>query len=144
MADEPHTSGPSVEQDPPTHADPETREETIARVVDGVEAVGAERGGSADPSTRRGVNRTLIATLALAGVVGAAVGGAIGLLFTDGGGAAMVVYAGVGALVVAVFAAYVTLAREDGRIEREVERHTGHPPEAPGSPSDPSTDLTPR
>ena len=44
----------------------------------------------------------------------------------------------------AVLASLVVLAREDGRIEREVERSTGTGPVAPGRPQDPKHDLKQR
>lgn len=43
-----------------------------------------------------------------------------------------------------IFGALWTLAREDGRIEREVEEKTGRGPEGPGSPSSHEADLRPR
>jgi hypothetical protein len=56
----------------------------------------------------------------------------------------MVLLAGALALVVGVLSTLILLAREDGRVEREVERktgRTGHEP-GPGSPSSPEHDLT--
>jgi hypothetical protein len=40
-----------------------------------------------------------------------------------------------------LIATLILLAREDGRIEREVERKTGRGPEPPGSPIDPKHDV---
>jgi hypothetical protein len=162
-SDEQRGGEPSVQRDVPANPDVETREETIARVVGEEEAVGAERGGSPDPSTRRGVQRTLAGTLLLFGGIGAAAGAALGVALSfcpgpreegrglgvqgDGIGHTVgyaLVMAVAVAIVVAVIAAFVTLAREDGRTEREVERATGHGPEGPGDPSSPEHDLKPR
>ena len=145
----------SVQRDQPARPDAETREETIARVVDPTEAVGADRGGSADPSTRRGVQRTLAGALAVFGGIGALVGGVLGLVLglspgpfeTDTAlgvvGYTAVMAAG-GALIGGVIGALVTLAREDGRVEREVEESTGRGPEGAASPGAPEHDLTER
>jgi hypothetical protein len=153
----------SVQQDLPANPDVETREETIARVVGDEEAVGADHGGSADPSTRRGVQRTLWATALLTGAVGAAIGFAAGVALSfwpgpeEGGrglgvegsgwshtlGYGLVMAVAVG-IVVAVIASILALAREDGRVERRVEEETGHGPEGPGRPADPEHDLKPR
>jgi hypothetical protein len=145
----------SVQQDLPAHPDTETREETIARVVDPDEAVGAERGGSSDPSSRRGLNRTLGRTLAGLAAAGAIVGAVVGLVLSLSPGPVetdsvvgaighMVALAAAGALVVAVVGALLTLAREDGRVEREVEEATGRGAEGAASPSAPEHDLTER
>lgn len=145
----------SVQRDLPATPDVETREETLARVVDSTEAVGAERGGSADPSSRRGLNRTLAGTLLVFGGAGAAAGAVVGLVLSllpgpfetssvAGTLGYMLALAVAGALITAVLAALLTLAREDGRVEREVEEETGHGPEGPGSPSSPEHDLTER
>lgn len=151
----------TVQQDLPAHPHPETREQTVARVVDEEEAAGAEYGGSPDPSTRRGVQRTLAGTVAIAALLGAVVGGllGLGLSFWPGGPQeggrglgvqgegfahhtlyALVLAAGMAAIF-AVVTAFWTLAREDGRIEREVESRTGRGPEGPGRPSKPEHDL---
>jgi hypothetical protein len=153
----------SVQQDLPAQPDVETREETIARVIDETEAAGAEHGGSPDPSTRRGVQRTLVGTLLVAGATGAVVGAVLGTALSfwpgpreEGRGLGIqgdgvwhtISYAAVMAIalaiVFAVVAAFLTLAREDGRIEREVEEQTGRGPEGAGSPSDPEHDLKAR
>lgn len=157
MADDQQTTGgaPHVAQDLPANPDVETREETIARVVDSEEAVGAERGGSPDPSTRRGVQRTLARTLAMGAAVGAVIGVVAGLILslapgpfeTSSVGAAigyMALLGGALALVVALLAALFTLEREDGRIERKVEEDTGRGPEGIGDPADPAHDLDQR
>jgi hypothetical protein len=147
--------GHSVQQDLPATPDAETREETLARVVDSTEAVGAERGGSSDPSSRRGLNRTLARTLLVFGGAGAAVGAVIGLVLSllpgpfetssVGGTIGYMAALGVaGALITAVLSALLTLAREDGRVEREVEDETGRGPEGAASPSEPEHDLTER
>jgi hypothetical protein len=152
MADEaPHT----VQHDDPPTGHAETREETIARVVDEQEAAGARYGGSADPSARRGVNRALGRTHLVWGVIGAVIGAALGVILglvpgpfeTDGAGSVVgyaVLLAVACGIVAAVLASLVVLAREDGRIEREVERSTGTGPVAPGRPQDPKHDLKQR
>ena len=45
------------------------------------------------------------------------------------------------AIVFGMIATLILLAREDGRVEREVERKTGRAPEPPGSPIDPKHDV---
>lgn len=142
----------SVQHDQQAQPHPETREETIARVVDSVEAVGAERGGSADPSSRRGLNRSLGRALGGFALVGAVAGAALGLALSFAPGpfetnsalgalGYIVALAAAGALVAAVIGALVTLEREDGRVEREVEESTGRGPEGAGRPSAPAHDL---
>lgn len=145
----------SVQRDQPAQPDVETREETIARVIDQTEAAGADRGGSADPSTRRGVQRTLVGAIVVFGGVGAIIGGVLGLVLSllpgpfetssvlGAIGYTAVMAAG-GALIGSMIGALVTLAREDGRVEREVEERTGRGPEGAGSPSAPEHDLTER
>jgi hypothetical protein len=148
--DEP-TGAQSIQRDQPAHVEVETREETLARVMDEDEAVGAERGGSADPSTRRGLNRVLwrtVGTWAAAGfVLGALVGAVLSIApgpFETGSVGDAVGYAlGLGAafaLVVGMLAALFTLEREDGRVERDVEKTTGEQP-APARPNRPGEDL---
>jgi hypothetical protein len=145
----------SVQRDRPARPDAETREETIARVVDETEAVSAERGGSPDPSTRRGVQRTLVGALVVFGAIGAVAGGVLGLVLSllpgpfetssvSGAIGYIAVMAAGGALIGGVIGALVTLAREDGRVEREVEEETGRGPEGAASPSAPEHDLTER
>ena len=133
----------SVQHDEPAYQDVETREETVARVVDAGEAVGAERGGSADPSSRRGLNRTLGRALAIFALAGAIVGAVLGLVLSISVGY-VVALAAAGALATAVVGALLTLAREDGRVEREVEEATGKGPQGAGSPGAPEDDLTER
>jgi hypothetical protein len=130
------TGAQSVQRDDPAHRDVETREETVARVVGEEEAVGAERGGSPDPSTRRGLNRALWRTVAIYAGVGFVAGAIIGLILsmapgpfeTDGVGEAIGYMIGLGlalALVVTLLASLFLLQREDGRVQREeVERRT--------------------
>jgi Flp pilus assembly protein TadB len=155
MDENPQPQPHSVQQDQPAESHAETREETIARVVDETEAVGAERGGSADPSSRRGLNRTLAGALLVFGVAGAVVGGVLGLVLsllpgpfeTSSVGGALGYIAALavaGALIAAVIGTLLTLAREDGRVEREVEEDTGRGPEGVGAPSAPEHDLTER
>jgi len=145
----------SVQQDIPADPDVETREETIARVVGDEEAVSADRGGSPDPSTRRGLNRTLSRTLIVASAAGFVVGAVAGLILSlvsgpfetssVGGAIGYMAMFGIAlAIVVGVLAALFTLEREDGRVERKVTEQTGRESEAPGSPSRPGSDLDPR
>lgn len=150
---EPHSQ--SVQRDQPARVDVETREETIARVIDQTEAVGADRGGSADPSTRRGVQRTLAGAFVVFGAAGALVGGVLGLVLSLlpgpfetssvlGALGYTITMAAAGALIGGVIGALVTLAREDGRVEREVEENTGRGPEGAASPGAREHDLTER
>jgi MFS family permease len=147
----------NVDPHPPTAPSPEPREETIAKAVgeaDAVQEVTPHVKGE-DPSTRRGVNRTVTRSALLFAAVGAVVGAVAGLVLslvpgpleTDGWGATvgyMIVLAGALALVVGVLSTLILLEREDGRIEREVERKTGRTGRepGPGSPSSPEHDLT--
>ena len=155
MDEQPEPQGASVQQDLPAQPHAETREETLARVVDSDEAVGAERGGSADPSSRRGLNRTLGRALTGSAAAGALVGAVLGLVLSLAPGpfetsgvsgvvAYVVVLAVAGTLVTALLGALLTLAREDGRVEREVEESTGRGPEGAGSPGAPEHDLPER
>ena len=153
--DEQHPA--NVDPHPPTAPSPEPREETIAKAVgeaDTVQDVTPQVAGE-DPSTRRGVNRTVTQSALLFAAVGAVAGAVAGLVLslmpgpfeTDGWGATvgyMIVLAGALALVVGVLATLILLEREDGRVEREVERKTGRTGRepGPGSPSSPEHDLT--
>lgn len=145
----------SIQHDQPADTHAETREETIARVVDETEAVGAERGGSPDPSTRRGLGRTMFGSLLVFGAAGAVIGAVAGIVLsllpgpfeTDSVAGAIgytVALAAAGALIAAVIGTLLTLAREDGRVEREVEEGTGRPPEGAARPIAPEHDLTER
>lgn len=155
MDENPQPQAHSIQQDQPAESHAETREETIARVVDDAEAVGAERGGSADPSSRRGLNRTLAGSLLVFGASGAVVGAVVGFVLsllpgpfeTDSVAGAVgytVALAAAGALIAAVIGTLLTLAREDGRVEREVEEETGRGPEGVAAPGSPEHDLTQR
>ena len=145
------TGAHSVQHDEPAVRDVETREETIARVVGEEEAVGAEHGGSPDPSTRRGLNRVLWKTVVMYAAIGFVAGAVIGLVlslapgpFETGSAGETVGYMiGLGAalaLVVALLASLFLLEREDGRVERELERKRTGPNPAPASPSSPELD----
>ena len=155
MDETPEQQTRSVQHAVPAHPHPETREETIARVVDAGEAVGAERGGSADPSSRRGLNRTLGRALGGSALIGALAGALLGLALSFAPGpfetssmlgaiGYTVALATAGALVAAVIGALLTLEREDGRVEREVEQFTGHGPQGAGRPGDSRHDLDER
>ena len=110
-----------------------------------------------DPSTRRGVNRALAKTALIAAAIGFVAGAVIALILslvpgpfeTSGWGDTIGYMVAIGAalaLVVGMLASLVLLAREDGRVEREVERktgRTGHEP-GPGSPGDPRYDVEDR
>lgn len=145
----------SVQHDQPAEQHIETREETIERVVDSTEAVTAERGGSADPSSRRGLNRLLARTLSGFGLAGAVFGALLALLLSFLPGPIethdvlgvigyMIVLGAAFALGFAVIGTLLNLAREDGRVEREVEEATGNPPEGIAGPVSPKHDPTPR
>jgi hypothetical protein len=152
MADEtqPHT----VQPDRPAQPQAESREETIERVMeepDAAQNVHA-REELVDPTSRRGVNRTVARHALLFAAGGAVLGAVLGLILsflpgpveTDSVAGAigyMVVLAVALAVVVGLIATLILLAREDGRVEREVERKTGHEPEPPGSPIDPKYDV---
>ena len=153
MADEkrPHT----VQPDLPAQPQPaESREETIERVVG--EADEAQRVEAheelVDPTSRRGVTRAIAARALAAAGIGAALGAVLGVILSLLPGpvetdsvAGAIGYAAVMAVLVAIIVGLITtlilLAREDGRVEREVERKTGHEAEPPGSPIDPGHDI---
>ena len=148
--DEP-TGAHTTQKDEPAYVDVETREETIARVIGDDEAVRADHGGSADSSTRRGLNRVLWRTVAGWAAAGAVLGVLIGAVLsiapgpfeTSSAGDAVAYAIGLGAalaLVVGMLAALFTLEREDGRVEREVEQTTGEQP-APARPNRLEEDL---
>jgi len=152
MADEPHT--PSTQTHPPTQPDPEPREETIARAVEEsgqAQEVTAHEEGQ-DPTTRRGANRTVVMAGLAWAAVGAVVGAIAGLVLsiapgpfeTDDVVDAIAYMFGLAAamfIVVGVLATLILLAREDGRVEREVEEKTGREPEGLAGPSDPEHDI---
>ena len=152
MSDEiqPH----SVQPDRPARLPAESREETIERVLD--EADEAQdvqaREELVDPTSRRGVNRTVAKQAVLLAAAGAVVGAVLALVLsvlpgpveTDtvaGTIGFMVVSAIVFALIFGLIGTLVLLAREDGQVEREVERATGRGAEPPGSPGDPRHDV---
>jgi Flp pilus assembly protein TadB len=144
----------SVQPDRPAKAEVESREETIERALDEAEQaqdVHAHK-ETVDPTTRRGVNRTIARHALVFAGIGAVVGAVLGVVLsflpgpveTDSAAGA-VGYAAVMAVLVAVIfgliATLILLAREDGRVEREVEQTTGHAPERPGDPIDPKYDV---
>jgi hypothetical protein len=156
---------PSVQVHPPTHPEPESRDETLARVAEEVEAhEHTEPVAPQDPSTRRGLNRSLWRAIGLLAAGGFVVGAVLGLILSFVQGpfelvgrgnvegstewlqtlAYTLVLGGAVALVTVVIGTLIFLAREDGRVEREVEETTGTEPVAPGSPGDPEHDPTPR
>lgn len=144
----------SVQPDRPARTEVESREETVQRVIeesDRAQNIPARR-ESQDPTSRRGVNRTVTREALVAAGAGAVVGAILGVVLSFLPGpvetdsvAGAVGYAALLALLVAVIfgliATLILLAREDGRVEREVERATGHEAEAPGSPIDPKYDV---
>ena len=147
----------NVDPHPATAPDPEPREETIAKAVGEAGAVQevTPHVRDEDPSTRRGLNRTVAQSALLFAGVGAVIGAVTGLILslvpgpfeTNGWGDTvgyMLVLAGALALVVGVLSTLILLEREDGRVEREVERKTGRTGDepGPGSPSSPDHDLT--
>lgn len=159
MAD---SSEPARSAHPPARPNAESREETVDRALAESEQVGSDAPRAADPSTRRGFNVALGRQMLRGALIGALAGVVIAVFlrwlapapltgwpgggsFTDGGLASWVGWtlalAVALAIVVMVIAALLHLAREDGRIERQVERATGHPPEGPGRPLDPEHDV---
>lgn len=144
----------SIQPDRPAKPDVESRQDTVERVLD--ETAEAQnvrpRDELVDPTSRRGVNRTIARQALIAAGIGAVAGAVLGVVLsflpgpveTDSA-AGTVGYALVMALLIAIIAgliaALILLAREDGRVEREVERATGHAPEPPGSPIDPKYDV---
>jgi ABC-type Fe3+ transport system permease subunit len=140
----------------------ESRDETIARALH--ESEEAQRTPAhmetADPSTRRGLNRALVRIMAILAGAGFIVGAAIGLILSFLSGPFEIVgrgniegstdwlqtllytlVMGAGfALVVTVVGSLIFLAREDGRVERDVEHRTGIHPPAPADPIDPRHD----
>ena len=144
----------SIQHDEPARQHAESREQTVERVAGHEEAVIAERGGSSDPSTRRGLNRRLGLNLVTLGLAGLVVGAIVGLVLSLAPGPVetdsvlgtigyMIALGAAAALIFAVVGSLLLLAREDGRIEREVEEGTGRGPEGPGRPSPPEHDPTP-
>jgi F0F1-type ATP synthase assembly protein I len=152
MADEiqPHT----IQHDRPAKQEVESREETIDRALD--EADQAQdvtaREELVDPTSRRGVNRTVARNALVCAAVGAVAGAVLGVVLSFLPGpaetdtaAGTVGYALVMALligiIVGLIATLILLEREDGRVEREVEHATGREAEPPGSPIDPRHDV---
>lgn len=132
------SEGRSVQQDLPAEPHPESREETIAHAIE-------ESGAPADaldPSTRRRFGFVLGRALATWATVGAVVGAVAGVVlslapgpFETGsvGGAIgyAVVLAVAGALIFSIIGGLFTVEREDGRVEKDVERTTGPGPDGP-------------
>lgn len=158
MSSSPEQHPRNVDPHPPTALEPETREETIAKAVgegDQVQDVTPSAEGE-DPTTRRGLNRAVVQSALRYGAVGFVVGAVIALIlgFLPGpfeadswGGRVgyMVILGAAFALLVAMLATLMLLAREDGRVERNVEAKTGRSAHeaGPGSPGDREDDLTP-
>lgn len=151
-----------MQHHPPTKPEVESREETIERVVHESEEV--QRTSASvelvDPSSRRGLNRALARIMLILAGAGFLVGAGTGLLLSflpgpfelvgrgNGEGSTewlqtllyALVMGGGFALVVTVIGTLIFLAREDGRVERDVERRTGIHPPAPADPIDPQHD----
>jgi hypothetical protein len=159
MADETPPPSQHVQPDRPATQHVETREETVARVMGAEEAVSVGRGGTADPSTRRGLQRrardNFFKAFACGGVAGIVLGLALyflpgpreegrGLGLERTGWPNAVGYALIMGMALAVVAAvittFITLMREDGRVEREVQEKTGHGNEGPGRANRPEED----
>lgn len=153
MADEtppPQSTQPDFPASPPA----ESREETVARVIeetDEVQRVHAHE-ELVDPTSRRGVNRTLWRNALVFAGLGAVVGAVLALILsvlpgpveTDSVGATIAYMAVLGLLMAIIFgliSTLILLAREDGRVERRVEQKTGRPPEGPADPIDPKYDV---
>ncbi len=152
MADEIHPH--SVQPDRPAKPPAESREETIDRVLE--EADEAQhvhaREELVDPTSRRGVNRAVTKRALLLAGAGAVFGAVLALILsllpgpveTDtvpGTIGYMVVSGIVFAIIFGLIGTLILLAREDGRVEREVERATGRDAPPPASPSDPKYDV---
>jgi hypothetical protein len=152
MAEEIHPH--SVQPDRPARPPAESREETVQRVLhEADEAQNVEAHEElVDPTSRRGVNRAVARRALLLAGIGAVFGAVLALILsflpgpveTDTAAGTigyMVVVGIVFALVFGLIGTLILLAREDGRVEREVERATGREPPPPASPSDPKYDV---
>ena len=153
MADE--TPPPqSVQPDFPANPPVESREETVSRVIEETGEVQRVHANEeiADPTTRRGVNRTVTKDALIFAGIGAVLGAVLALILsflpgpveTDsvpGTIGYMVVLAVLVGIIFALIGTLILLAREDGRIERKVEQKTGRPPEGPADPIDPKYDV---
>lgn len=155
MADRDQPAGAS--QHPPTQgssAGAETREETIARVAgeDATPEPVPDSSITEDPSDRRGLTRILaLRWITIGALAGAAVGAVVAVfawfLFDDdvlgGDGGRIGVTIGIvlgAAIIGGVFSGLWNLAREDGRIQREIEEDHPSASEGPGDGSDPRLD----
>lgn len=136
----------STQHDLPAEPHAESREETLNKAVDANEAALAKSGGSVDASTSRGINQKLRKALVRWSAIGAVIGAAAGVILSLSPGpfethnvGGLIGYAALlalaGGLIFALIGALVSLEREDGRVERDVENATGRGPEGPGSPS---------
>ncbi|HSJ73240.1 MAG TPA: hypothetical protein VK904_02905 [Miltoncostaeaceae bacterium] len=152
MADEIHPH--SVQPDMPARPPAESREETIGRVLEEAdEAQNVQaREELVDPTSRRGVNRTVAKRGVMLAAVGAVFGAVLALILsflpgpvetdTAAGTIGYMVVVGIAfAIIFGLIGTLILLAREDGRVEREVERATGHDAPPPASPSDPKHDV---
>lgn len=148
----------NVDPHPPTASQPESREETIEKAVGEADAVqvGTASVEDEDPTTRRGLNRVVRRSALKYAAFGAVAGAVLGLVLSllpgpfetngwDETVGYMAVLAGALALVVGMLSTLILLEREDGRVERGVERKTGRSGDevGPGSPGEPGHDLTP-
>lgn len=159
MADDTPPASQHVQPDRPPTQHVESREETVARVMGAEEAVSVGRGGTADPSTRRGMQlrarRNFLIAFACGGLAGIVLGlvlywlpgpreegRGLGLERTGVGNAigyALIMGMAL-AVVAAVITTFITLMREDGRVEREVQEKTGRGNEGLGRANRPEED----
>lgn len=135
-------SNVDVEYFAPTALHGESRSETLARVIHDAHLEDGPEGIDADITTASGGNRRIALRALVAMAVGALIGAAAGLVLSlapgplaveSGGGRVgyMLVLGGALAVIVGLVSTLLMLEREDGRMEREVEEHTGHAPPPP-------------
>lgn len=132
-----HSHAPAREDGAPV----ESREETVARVVEESHSANLDQeippDHQVDPSTRRGMNKTLLKAAAIGFAIGAAVGAGIGALLRIAPAALgdigelpgiILVMAFLIGVIGLIIASYMVLEREDGRVEQDVEEELGDQP----------------